>query len=51
MEYGYGAQISGNPFTIHNVNAWIRMKKIPDAYGGNRIQQMDRYQELGIFAF
>ncbi len=50
LEYvarAYGAQISGQPFTIYNVNVWIRMKKLPDAYGGNRILREDRYKELG----
>jgi len=46
LQRGYGTQISGQPFTIHNVNAWIRIKKLPDAYGGNRILQVDRYKEL-----
>lgn len=47
MERAYGAQVSGQPFTIYNVNVWIRMKKLPDAYGGNRILHDDRYKELG----
>ena len=47
LQRAYGAQISGQPFTIHNINVWIRMKKLPDAYGGNKIVQVDRYKELG----
>ncbi|MBN8856568.1 MAG: hypothetical protein BGO55_24045 [Sphingobacteriales bacterium 50-39] len=47
LQRGYGTQISGQPFTIYNVNCWIRIKKLPDAYGGNRILQVDRYKELG----
>lgn len=47
LQRGYGAQVSGQSFTIHNINAWIRIKKLPDAYGGNRILQVDRYKELG----
>jgi hypothetical protein len=46
LKRAYGAQIGGQPFTIHNVNVWIRMKKLPDTYGGNRILQVDRYKEL-----
>ena len=46
LQWAYGTQISGQPFTIHNVNVWIRMKKIADAYGGNRILRVDRYGEL-----
>lgn len=46
LKRAYGAQINGQPFTIHNVNAWIRMKKLPDAYGGSRILQVDRYKDL-----
>jgi hypothetical protein len=46
MQRAYGAQISGQPFTTHNINIWIRMKKLPDAYGGNRILRVDRYKEL-----
>jgi hypothetical protein len=46
VERAYGAQVSRQPFTIHNVNVWIRMKKLPDAYGGNRILRDDRYKEL-----
>ena len=46
LQRAYGAQIGGQPFTIHNVNVWIRMKKLPDAYGGNRILLVERYKEL-----
>jgi hypothetical protein len=46
LQRAYGAQVSGQPFTISNVNVWIRMKKLPDAYGGNRILKVDRYKEL-----
>jgi len=47
LQRAYGAQISGQPFNIHNISVWIRMGKLPDAYGGNRILQVDRYKELG----
>jgi hypothetical protein len=47
MERAYGAQVSGQPFTIHNVNVWIRIGKLPDAYGGNKILRMDRYKDFG----
>lgn len=49
LEYvsrAYGTQISGEPFSIHNVNVWIRVKKLPDAYGGNRILDVIRYNQL-----
>ncbi|HVU54940.1 MAG TPA: hypothetical protein VHD83_07785 [Puia sp.] len=47
LQRGYGTQVSGQSFTIHNINAWIRIKKLPDAYGGNRILRVDRYKEIG----
>jgi hypothetical protein len=50
LEYlrrGYGSQISGERFSIHNINVWVRMGKIADAYGGNKILRADRYKELG----
>lgn len=46
LQRAYGTQVSGQPFTIHNINVWIRMKKIADAYGGNKILRVDRYGEL-----
>ena len=46
LQRAYGSQISGQPFAIHNVNVWIRIKKLPDAYGGNRISLLVRYKEL-----
>src|SRR5437879_3882372 len=50
LEYlrrAYGTQISGAPFTIYNLNNWIRIKKLPEAYGGNKIIAAQRYKELG----
>lgn len=47
MDRAYGAQVSGQPFTIHNVNVWIRLGKLPEAYGGNRILRVDRYKDFG----
>jgi hypothetical protein len=50
LEYlrrGYGSQISGAGFSIHNINVWVRIGKIADAYGGNKILRVDRYKEFG----
>lgn len=47
LERAYGTQVNGQPFSIHNINVWIRIKKMPDAYGGHRILRVDRYKDFG----
>jgi hypothetical protein len=39
----YGRQLNGNRFSIHNLNNWARVGKIPNLYGGHRILQVDTY--------
>jgi hypothetical protein len=38
----YGMQVNGSPFTQN----WIRIKKLPDFYGGHKIIKTERYKEL-----
>jgi hypothetical protein len=40
MKGAYGSQINGAPFSAYNINNWIRMGKIPTAYGDHRILQV-----------
>lgn len=47
LKRAYGVQINGTPFSIYNLNNWIRMKKLPEAYGGYKILAVTRYKELG----
>jgi hypothetical protein len=46
MKNVYGAQINGSPFTNWNVQNWIRMRKLPELYGGHRIIKTERFKEL-----
>jgi hypothetical protein len=42
----YGTQINGSPFKNINIQNWIRIRKLPDAYGGCKIIKTTRYKEL-----
>jgi hypothetical protein len=42
----YGCQINGNRFSSSILHRWIRLKKLPEAYGGNKIIHAVRYKEL-----
>jgi hypothetical protein len=37
LKRAYGSQINGAPFSAYNINNWIRIGKIPMAYGDHRI--------------
>lgn len=37
LKRAYGSQINGAPFSAYNINNWIRIGKIPTAYGDHRI--------------
>jgi hypothetical protein len=37
MKGAYGSQINGAPFSVYNINNWIRIGKIPTAYGDHRV--------------
>jgi hypothetical protein len=50
LEYfkrAYVCQISGAPFCNGNLVNWVRLKKIPEAYGGYSILKTTRYKQLG----
>jgi len=38
LKAAYSTQISGKPFSHHNLNNCISMGKLPQAYGGNKIR-------------
>jgi hypothetical protein len=37
LKRAYGSQINGAPFSAYNINNWIRIGKIPMAYGDHQI--------------
>ena len=37
LKKAYGSQINGAPFYAYNINNWIRIGKIPTAYGDHKI--------------
>ncbi len=37
LKRAYGSQINGAPFSAYNINNWIRIGKIPTAYGDHLI--------------
>lgn len=41
VKTAFGCQINGKPFKNYHINNWIRIGKVPDAYGGYRIIQVD----------
>lgn len=40
LKAAFGYQINGSPFKSHNIHNWIRLRKLPDAYGGYKIQDV-----------
>jgi len=46
MKEAYGSQISGAPFLAYNINNWIRIGKIPMAYGDHRILKVEKVKEF-----
>lgn len=42
MTNAFGAQINGKRFSSHNITNWVRMGKIPNAYGGHRILKVEK---------
>ena len=42
----FGLQINGSPFTIHTINNWIRIGKIPMLYGDHRILRVEIFPKL-----
>jgi hypothetical protein len=47
LKRAYGSQINGAPFSAYNINNWIRISKIPTAYGDHRILQVVTSPEFG----
>ena len=43
----YGTQLNGSPFSSWCVHNWIRIKSVPQAYGGYKIKDATRYKSLG----
>jgi hypothetical protein len=42
----FGCQVNGNPFKSYHLNNWIRIGKVPDAYGGYRILSVEKMEGL-----
>jgi hypothetical protein len=40
LKAAYGVQINGVSFSTYNLNNWIRMGKLPEAYGGHKIEKV-----------
>jgi hypothetical protein len=37
LKAAFGYQINGSPFKSYHIYNWIRLRKLPDAYGGYKI--------------
>jgi hypothetical protein len=42
----FGCQVNGKPFKNYHLNNWIRIGKVPRAYGGYKIQRVERVKAL-----
>ena len=49
LKRAYGSQINGAPFSPYNVNNWIRIGKIPTAYGDHRILKVVTIPEFNNY--
>lgn len=49
LKRAYGSQINGTPFSAYNVNNWIRIGKIPMAYGDHRILKVVSVREFNNY--
>jgi len=43
----YGRQLNGSPFNSGCIQNWMRIKSVPQAYGGYKIIEANRYKSLG----
>jgi hypothetical protein len=54
LKKAYGSQINGAQFSAYNINNWVRIGKIPTAYGDHRIlkvviiPEFNNYRVLSI---
>ena len=49
FESVYKSQINCNPFSLSLLHQWIRLRKIPELYGGNKITKVERFSQLRNF--
>lgn len=52
LEYivkAYRVQISGKPFQRSNITDWVRLRKVPDSYGGHRILSVELIPEIKMW--
>jgi hypothetical protein len=42
----FGCQVNGKPFKGYHLNNWIRIGKVPDAYGGYKILSVEKVKAL-----
>jgi len=42
----YGRQLNGSPFSSGCIQNWMRIKSVPQAYGGYKIVEATRYKSL-----
>lgn len=53
LERAYGTMVNGKPFTVYSINSWLYSpgKKIPDAYGGGKITNVQKIPGIGSRVF